>query len=361
MLLYCEVHTSSNAKGMAVLPLLLSFLQLQLPSGNYGLRGLCVVDALTAVRKVQLEGLFPFGVAMAMLVCVAAGTAVTSAAQRFGKRKGHLGDWSRVGLLATESHTNQLTVESDEHYVDDPLSMSTRSRLVAAVIVLCLFAYSVFLSVILRLVHCIQLPGESSARRVLYVQGSVACSYSGWQAGYVLALALAVAVPVALPLFATWAMQRAGFEQSSWSCDVHIGFKRALVRAYTPQRYWWEAILLLHRLLLALTYTFGDDKPAVQTAIGAIVNALFLALHIHLRPMRDMAAQYLQTVLLFCVCVVALSQMFAASQLQLASAGAVQRSVEEFEVLELLFGYVVPITAVLVSTVGVWCWRRTRQ
>ena len=52
---------------------------------------------------------------------------------------------------------------------------------------------------------------------------------------------------------------------SSLTEDVREGVRRAIVDTYHTSVYWWESALMLHRLLLALVFTFGSRYPMVRT------------------------------------------------------------------------------------------------
>ena len=50
--------------------------------------------------------------------------------------------------------------------------------------------------------------------------------------------------------------------------DVRRGTRRALSGAYQPHLHWWESVLMVQRLALALVFAFGASDPGVQVSRG---------------------------------------------------------------------------------------------
>jgi hypothetical protein len=133
--------------------------------------------------------------------------------------------------------------------------MSHRAHLITAAVNFSLTAYATLTVAAVKLLHCTWVPGTPKAQRHLVIHGSVRCDYSGWQLPYVVLVGLLIAVPVGLPMVAAWARRSGssglGVEGASGSCmeDVRNGLRRALVDAYQPRAYWFEAVLMLMRLV----------------------------------------------------------------------------------------------------------------
>ena len=331
---------------------LLSVFRLQLPFTSSH-PGLCASHHLTALLKVQLQGLIPFGVGAAMIVLEVARCALVAyLARRDALQPRRLSasvearQYVRVGAASGDLDVNSSYLELDEHYADDAQALPLRSRWVSGAITLALQAYATFTSTTVKVLHCITLPGSSARALYLFIQGSVACHFGGWQAGYVLALALLCALVFPLPVVARWAMHASNGIAGLRATDLQLGFKRALVSSYKPVVYWWESVLLLHRLSLALLYAFMAHAPVIQSAMSVLICVLMFGLHSFVRPMRTGLVQTYQSALYLCLIVVALSRMFAASQLQLAVGSFVQQetraTMDVFETLTIVFGYVVP-------------------
>jgi hypothetical protein len=83
-------------------------------------------------------------------------------------------------------------------------------------------------------------------------------------------------------------------------------------------------LLLLQAL--GLTLTFGAANPGAQAVVMTLLCMLFGYAHCLVLPMREPAAQYLQSVLLFCLGVVALSATPFASVLESAVTAGVTAS-----------------------------------
>ncbi len=87
-------------------------------------------------------------------------------------------------------------------------SVPRRTKLVTAAVNFGLTAYATLTVAAVKMLHCVWVPGTPLDQRRLFVRGSVVCSYSGWQAPYILLVALLVAIPALLPfaggLVASW-------------------------------------------------------------------------------------------------------------------------------------------------------------
>lgn len=117
-----------------------------------------------------------------------------------------------------------------------------RARLVTAAVNFGLTAYAVLTVGAVKALHCVHLPGTPPSERRLFIQGTLACDYGGWQAPYVVLGAMLVCTPMALPFLAAWARHPAGGA-------VRWGVRRALVEPYRDGAYWWEAVLMSQRLV----------------------------------------------------------------------------------------------------------------
>ena len=123
---------------------------------------------------------------------------------------------------------------------------SRRAKLVTASVNFGLTAYATLTVAAIKMLHCVWVPGTPLTQRRLFVRASVVCSFSGWQAPYVLLVVLLVTVPALLPFAAAWSRKPGG---TAWDQDVRVGVRRALVDCYHPKAYWWEAALMAQRLV----------------------------------------------------------------------------------------------------------------
>ena len=70
---------------------------------------------------------------------------------------------------------------------------------------------------------------------------------------------------------------------------------------------------------LAVVFTFASAKPGAQCLLLTLLSVGFLALHLRVTPMRDLRAQELQSTLLGCLVVVALTGAPFAITLEVAA------------------------------------------
>lgn len=232
--------------------------------------------------------------------------------------------------------------------------VSRRAKLVTAAVNFGLTAYATLTVAALKMLHCVWVPGTPSEERRLFVQASVVCNYSGWQVPYILLVAILVAIPAVLPFAAAWSCRPGG---SVWDTDVRLGVRRAVVDSYHQRAYWWEAALMAQRLSLGLTVTFGASKPGVQAIVMTLLCFTFGYMHTIVAPMRPSTAQTLQSVLLFCLGVVALSATPFANALEgaVASPGSTNYDTPSGLLatrLQMALGVVTPLLALL------WAYRR---
>ena len=64
---------------------------------------------------------------------------------------------------------------------------------------------------------------------------------------------------------------------------------------YQEKAYWWEAVMLLQRLLLNVIATFVTEMPLLRSLVATLVCLLFLLLHVTIRPMRQPGGHAAQT------------------------------------------------------------------
>ncbi len=97
-------------------------------------------------------------------------------------------------------------------------------------------------------------PNTPVDERRLFIQGDRVCSYSGWQAPYVLLVAILAAIPFLLPVAAAWSRRppRSDSMHSTRSSskqvgphplpvtdDIRLGVRRALVDPYEHSAFYW--------------------------------------------------------------------------------------------------------------------------
>ena len=266
--------------------------------------GFCVVESLTSSSKVVLEAGLQLSVGVAMVLLVGVGSACrprhkTARPPASGRDSdpetvalvdpvGHA--YSTQPLLAeygTQSTTTSATapVTSDAHVECDAAEdRSLHTRLVTAAVNFALTAYGSVTLAVMRLLHCVHVPGTPTGQQRLYIAGSVVCEYGGWQLPLVAVLVLLCCTPVVLPWVATWsrglgrASTKLGAVLGSHEGDGYrprgsvlsgpghaaaqrgrcrrgrVGVRRALVDAYRDGREYWESVLLAQRLVRLLPF-----------------------------------------------------------------------------------------------------------
>lgn len=99
-------------------------------------------------------------------------------------------------------------------------SSSLRPKYITAVINLLLTVYSSFLLTVAALLNCVHVPGTDPGTTRLFIQGSVECAYSGWQAIYVFAAVVLLAMPLCIPLATYWVNKQAQQPESESLANV---------------------------------------------------------------------------------------------------------------------------------------------
>lgn len=314
--------------------------------------GICVMETLSAVSKVQLSAMVPFAVAGAMLIilmCTHLWSRWRSSRPLTALRTDSISSLHSALLDRTEDREAIDVAVSIQAHHSDASTMSYRSRLIAAGVNFGLTAYSAFVTVVVQMLHCVSTPSQHGASSRLFIQGTVSCDLGGWQVGYVIGLALLVVVPLGLILLSRWSLRIKTTSSGSLKDDARLGVARALYAPYVSEHaHYWESVLMTHRFALALLFTFATSMPVIQSGLRALITSLMLLLHVYNQPMRGTDSQMYQTVLLVCLLLVTMSKDFESSLLQVASPLSDTSATDYAAVITLLFGYVVPLVGVLV-------------
>ncbi len=113
-------------------------------------------------------------------------------------------------------------------------------------------------------------------------------------------------------------------------------------------------------------FTFASSHPGVQSLVLTLLCVLYTVVHCLASPLRRKQAQALQTVLLVCLVVVALSGTPFAEALEKAALSNPSGSSITTEsdrmavVMQTAFGVLVPLVAVVVAHAGPWILKRLR-
>ena len=262
---------------------------------------------------------------------------------------------------------------------NDAVAMTPRARYVAAALNWALTVYATLTLCCMKLLHCVQLDDT----RVLFIQGSVTCDVTvgaHWQAGLVVVVVLLGVTPVvALPLLTRWALTAGGSSAAAANksggglahssdssptaiadSDVRVGVLRSLVGPYRAGVWYWESVLMVQRLLLALLATFGASAPAMAALAQCGVCLACWGLHCALAPLRDGPAGALQTTLQLCLTVVAVASVPTATVVAEGTSTLTAQLADVVDGMQLCCGAAVPVVAVALAFAVPWLRQRCR-
>ena len=226
-----------------------------------------------------------------------------------------------------------------------------RGRLIAVSVNLCLFVFFSVTSATLKLLRCVRVPGVSVDSTRLFIAGDTACAYSGWQLPLVVVSVVLFAAPVLVVPWLAHGAHRHRHGAWTWAAVY-----RVLCGCYSPQLYWWECVLMAHRLVVAALFTFVVDQPVLRTLFTGVVTAVVLVCTVLLRPFRATVSHAVQCVLLVCLVVLSAAMLPPSYRDLLAIPGStdgasatVQSSDHAVDVVVLTSAYVVPIVTVVIA------------
>ena len=113
---------------------------------------------------------------------------------------------------------------------------------------------------------------------------------------------------------------------------------------------------------LGVVYAFGSSQPGVQSLILTLLCLMYTVLHCVLAPLRNPEANTMQTWLLVCLTVVALSGTPAADSAQRAVASVDSTASDSLaSQLQLLFGIAIPVVVIAWAFGGPVLWANRRN
>jgi hypothetical protein len=264
-----QVHTNTAAD------VIVSMVRMQAPS-RLSVEGVCVMPGLTATSKVALETGLQLSVGVGMVALLLCRHAAVSCWRRSRWRHDRVlrrgpsllqhvatagqDDAATYGTMCTSvqgAHADSTVIDSRQHVLAPP----KHAALVRAAANFGLSAYATLTLGAVKMLHCVAVPGTPPHQRRLFIRASVVCDYTGWQLPWVVLLCALAATPLMLPLAAAWA-RRAEHKKLSvcpgegargaeepFGGSVREGVRSTLVACYTPKLFWWEAVLMAHRLV----------------------------------------------------------------------------------------------------------------
>ena len=240
---------------------------------------------------------------------------------------------------------------------DDATTLSLRARGVAATVNFLLSVYANVTIAVVKLLHCVHVPGTPPTARHLFIDGTVECD-DRRQLPLVRVVVVLVTALVAVPLLHRWSAgvpRGAGpapVSLQSWKSDAQRGVRRALFAAYTCTVPGWEAVLMAHRLVLALLLGFGSAEPGLQSLCAVAVCVVALVAHLLVQPLRSMVSQRCQSVLLVCLVGVTLCATVNGVAEEKAVSGYATASDVFASVGTLIAGTIIPCCALAWAYVG---------
>ena len=377
VLLSVPPPTATAASVHALLDTFLTVIRYQLPSmsahGRKVPPSLCAVKGLSPSSKLALQYAVPVVVVVAMGLLLLL-QFVTRIQWCWGARRRHHPSTRRRssssgmnGALAAallESGSPQQGLErassslnsglgntalsrskSEYGLWGDASSMPNNAAMLGSVAYVVLLSYNALLSATFALLHCVHVPGQPLHHTYMFIDATTRCTMTGWR----LFLAIVAAVLIAMPLVLLCYLRKLRHTKSYLMAAQY----RVFAGLFRGKHFYWEAVLLFHRVALLCLATFAVND-IVRGLASFLVCLVALAAHIHFRPIREAGVHGLQTLLLLCLVVTTVTtippSLEQVSNNNLASGGGDggRHAADEMTaLLQLLFAYLVPLLSVL--------------
>lgn len=404
--------SASNSNWQNVLESILTVIRFQFPD-SVSHRGACVVRGMGVTFKLSFGYLNPGLVACAMVLCYVAGlllmrlcwckcmarlaARVTPAEEKPEALNSPYQPQRSVdgmdagGSRDTSEHgeVKVVAVKGDHHDLDvdgaavrysvgggatSPLSLAVAGgegddfgitprdpsrpmidKTKGAALTWFLFGYSSILSTTLTLLSCVQVPGESGT--YLFRGATVACTQT-WRGPLVFVTVVLFLFAACLPLLA-YTVKRAHTRADRKGRPDSM--YRTLCEPFHDKVYWWEAVLVTQRLLMACLDTFLAQFPVFRLIFACFLSLFCTVAHILVSPMTLASTQRLQTSLQICLLVVTVCYIPQAQVTEQAAPGVLASSRAEslsasfLLAVQVAFMYVVPlISVILCAPKSVW-------
>ena len=138
----------------------------------------------------------------------------------------------------------------------------------------------------------------------LQAEPAVPCYTAAWRRMVAAACAALVLFTCGLPLLCTWLLRRRRHRLHERETQLRYGL---LYRRYERRVYWFEAAVIVRKVLMGVVRAFLAQRPAVQAVCALAVLGAALAVHEGAWPYRSRSANQLERALLVaCVLVVSL-------------------------------------------------------
>jgi hypothetical protein len=71
-----------------------------------------------------------------------------------------------------------------------------------------------------------------------------------------------------------------------------------LYHRYRPRRFFWESLVILRKLCLAIIFAYLQQKPVIAVVVASVIILISLVLHLYFQPYRKHTSNLLETLLL---------------------------------------------------------------
>ncbi len=171
-----------------------------------------------------------------------------------------------------------------------------KAKVLGVTVTILLFTFASLINATLQLLYCVEVPtADASPALRLFVDGTLDCNMTGWQLPLLLMLIALLLFPAGIFAITRASRQRA--VQGSYTVQAAHDL---LTTRFRHECYWWECVMLTHRLLLAVLRNFLDRSPLMRIMATCTTCLSFFTLHVRVQPMVSPLANAAQAVLLGC-------------------------------------------------------------
>jgi hypothetical protein len=172
-----------------------------------------------------------------------------------------------------------------------------KAKVLGAAVTILLFTFSSLITTTMQLLYCVDVPTpDGGVARRLFIDGTQECDMTGWQLPLLVLLCALALCPAVVFVLARASRRLAS--RGSFSVQV---VHDILTARFRRECYWWESVLLTHRLVLAVARNFLDPYPLLRVVIVYLTCMFFFTLHMAVQPMVSREANVAQGVLLGCL------------------------------------------------------------
>lgn len=180
---------------------------------------------------------------------------------------------------------------------------------IRTVVALVIFSYSHVTQEVFSFINCREV-GDMS---VVASAPHISCSsrtYERWQNFAYILLTYVILLPIVLLAVLVWANKKHNMQHSFFARKFGI-----LFQCFTNERYYWQVVILLRRMLFIMIYVVAYSEPSARHLALFIFSFIVLVMHLHFRPYYSKIDNDIETSLLILLVVLAGIQSAAASDI----------------------------------------------